>query len=125
MRLPFLPPAELSAEQKPLYEEMKGGIAAKYSNFTTMRGDGAILGPWSAFGEAFGEAHLRRILRSYSRYYNNIRTYRSLDKDAPVSRPVQRVRSIKSFAILGKAPSPLCPDLGFRYTASGNRENVR
>jgi 4-carboxymuconolactone decarboxylase len=49
MRLPFLPPAELSAEQKPLYGEMKVGIAAKYSNFTTMRGDGAILGPWSAW----------------------------------------------------------------------------
>jgi transposase InsO family protein len=49
----------------------------------------------------FGEAHLRRILRSYSRYYNDIRTHRSLDKDAPVSRPVQRAGSIKSFAILG------------------------
>jgi len=49
----------------------------------------------------FGEAHLRRILRSYSRYYNDIRTHRSLDKDTPVSRPVQRAGSIKSFAILG------------------------
>jgi transposase InsO family protein len=49
----------------------------------------------------FGEAHLRRILRSYARYYNDIRTHRSLDKDAPVSRPVQRTGSIKSFPILG------------------------
>jgi len=47
------------------------------------------------------EAHLRRILRAYARYYNNIRTHRSLDKDAPVSRPVQRIGSIKSHAILG------------------------
>jgi transposase InsO family protein len=47
-----------------------------------------------------GEAHLRRILKSYSVYYNNIRTHRSLDKDAPVSRPVQRIGSIKSHAIL-------------------------
>src|ERR1019366_2174899 len=30
-----------------------------------------------------GEAHLRRILRTYARYYNDIRTHRSLDKDAP------------------------------------------
>src|SRR5664280_3775975 len=37
-----------------------------------------------------GEAHLRRILRTYARYYNEIRTHRSLDKDAPLSRPVQR-----------------------------------
>jgi transposase InsO family protein len=48
-----------------------------------------------------GEAHLRRILRSYARYYNDIRTHRSLDKDAPISRPVQRTGVIRSRAILG------------------------
>src|SRR6202795_4404819 len=48
-----------------------------------------------------GEAHLRRILRSYARYYNDIRTHRSLDKDAPVTRPVQRVGVIISRAVLG------------------------
>jgi len=48
-----------------------------------------------------GEAHLRRFLRSYARYYNDIRTHRSLDKDAPVSRPVQRTGSISAHAILG------------------------
>src|ERR1700726_3635457 len=35
------------------------------------------------------EMHFRRILKSYACYYNDIRTHRSLDKDAPVSRPVQ------------------------------------
>ena len=49
-----------------------------------------------------GEAHLRRILRAYARYYNDIRTHRSLDKDAPVSRPVQRTGIISSHAILGR-----------------------
>jgi transposase InsO family protein len=48
-----------------------------------------------------GEAHLRRILRSYACYYNDIRTHRSLDKDAPTSRPVQRTGIINSRAILG------------------------
>ena len=48
-----------------------------------------------------GEAHLRRILRAYANYYNDIRTHRSLDKDAPVPRPVQRTGSIKSSPILG------------------------
>ena len=48
-----------------------------------------------------GEAHLRRILRAYARYYNNIRTHRSLAKDAPVSRPVQRTGIINSRPILG------------------------
>jgi hypothetical protein len=33
--------------------------------------------------------------------YNDIRTHRSLDKDAPISRPVHRTGSIKSFPILG------------------------
>ncbi len=48
-----------------------------------------------------GEMHLRRILRSYACYYNDIRTHRSLDKDAPVSRPVQRTGVITSNPILG------------------------
>jgi len=48
-----------------------------------------------------GEAHLRRILRAYAHYYNDIRTHRWLDKDAPVSRPVQRTGIISSHAILG------------------------
>jgi transposase InsO family protein len=48
-----------------------------------------------------GEAHLRRILRAYAGYYNDIRTHRSLDKDAPVSRPVQRTGIISSRPILG------------------------
>ena len=48
-----------------------------------------------------GEAHLRQILRAYARYYNDIRTHRSLDKHTPVSRPVQRTGMIGSHAILG------------------------
>ena len=48
-----------------------------------------------------GEAHLRRILRSYADYYNRVRTHRSLDKDAPVRRLVQRTGVINSRAILG------------------------
>jgi transposase InsO family protein len=48
-----------------------------------------------------GEAHLRRILKSYADYYNGVRTHRSLNKDAPVSRPVQRSGVITSHAILG------------------------
>ena len=60
----------------------------------------------------FGEAHLRRTLRSYACYYNDIRTHRSLDKDAPVYRPVQRTGIISSHA----TSSSLRPGLGFRYT---------
>ena len=31
-----------------------------------------------------GEGHLRRVLKAYAVYYNNIRTYLSLAKDAPL-----------------------------------------
>src|SRR5882672_11367716 len=48
-----------------------------------------------------GEMHLRRVLKSYADYYNCVRTHRSLNKDAPVSRPVQRTGVISSRAILG------------------------
>jgi hypothetical protein len=48
-----------------------------------------------------GEMHLRRILKSYADYYNSVRTHRSLNKDAPVSRPVQRTGVTSSRAILG------------------------
>ena len=48
-----------------------------------------------------GQAPLRRILKSYARYYNRTRTHLALDKDAPVSRPVQRTGVVRSRAILG------------------------
>jgi transposase InsO family protein len=48
-----------------------------------------------------GKEHLRRILKNYADYYNGVRTHRSLNKDAPVSRQVQRSGVINSRAILG------------------------
>ena len=50
---------------------------------------------------SWARVHLRRILRSYADYYNGVRTHRSLDKDAPVFRPVQRTGVISSRAVLG------------------------
>jgi transposase InsO family protein len=48
-----------------------------------------------------GEAHLRRILKSYARYYNGARTHLSLEKDAPFSRSVERAGQILCRPILG------------------------
>jgi transposase InsO family protein len=47
------------------------------------------------------EAHLRRILRSYATYYNQVRTHLSLSKDAPVARSVQRTGQITALSLLG------------------------
>src|SRR5271169_5101148 len=60
-----------------------------------------------------GEAHLRRMLRSYARYYNDIRTHWSLDKDAPVYRPIQRTGIISSRPVLGGLHHQYVPGLGF------------
>jgi len=47
MRLPLIPSADLSAEQKPLYDDMRQGIAANFHGFVNIRDDGALLGPWN------------------------------------------------------------------------------
>ena len=61
------------------------------------------------------EEHLRRILRAYARY----NTHRSLDKDAPVSRPVQRT------GIISHARSSagfITNMLGFRFSVHTRSE---
>ena len=47
MRLPLIAPADLTAEQKPLYEDMKKGIASNFNAFKVLAGDGALMGPWN------------------------------------------------------------------------------
>lgn len=48
-----------------------------------------------------GEAHLRRLLKSYAAYYNEVQTHLSLAKDAlNVGRP-ETVGSIVALPILG------------------------
>ena len=47
MRLPLIPPDQLTDEQKPLYARMKSDIEAKFTGFTAMREDGALIGPWN------------------------------------------------------------------------------
>src|ERR1019366_2698602 len=49
----------------------------------------------------WSEAHLHRVLREYTLYYNATRTHLGLGKDAPHTRPVQRFGRIISSGILG------------------------
>jgi transposase InsO family protein len=48
-----------------------------------------------------GAAHLRGILTKYATYYNEARTHRSLNKDAPIHRAIQYAGSIVSTPVLG------------------------
>jgi transposase InsO family protein len=49
----------------------------------------------------FGERHLRHVLLSYMKYYNETRTHLFLDKDSPLSRIVERVGRIRCRPVLG------------------------
>jgi 4-carboxymuconolactone decarboxylase len=49
MRLPYVSPQNLTAVQRPLHDDMKAGATAKYQTFETVRADGALMGPWSAW----------------------------------------------------------------------------
>jgi len=49
----------------------------------------------------FGERHLRHLLNSYQKYYNEARTHLSLHKDAPITRPVQTVGRTLAVPVLG------------------------
>lgn len=47
MRLPLIAPADLTPEQKSLYDEMRKGIASNFNAFKVEREDGALMGPWN------------------------------------------------------------------------------
>ncbi|WP_245332462.1 transposase [Bradyrhizobium erythrophlei] len=49
----------------------------------------------------FSERHLRHLLLSYMRYYNEMRTHLSMEKDAPVPRAVERAGHIDCRPVLG------------------------
>jgi transposase InsO family protein len=49
----------------------------------------------------FGERHLRHLLKSYKKYYNEARTHLSLEKDAPIPRAVQTAGQTLAVPILG------------------------
>jgi transposase InsO family protein len=49
----------------------------------------------------FGERHLRHLLNSYQRYYNEVRTHLSLQKDAPIPRAVRSAGRVIPVPLLG------------------------
>src|SRR4029077_8383150 len=56
----------------------------------------------------FGEAHLRRVVKSYADYYNVSKTHRSLNKDAPLHRPIERLGAVVSRPVLGGLHHQYC-----------------
>jgi hypothetical protein len=47
MRLPLIAHADLSPEQRPVYEDMRAGIEQNFQGFKTIAENGALMGPWN------------------------------------------------------------------------------
>lgn len=47
MRLPLIAPADLTPEQRPVYDAMRAGVAANFKGFKTVADNGALMGPWN------------------------------------------------------------------------------
>lgn len=57
MRLPLIPPSDLTPEQRALYNDMCEGITRNFKGFIAVREDGALVGPWNPWlhEPAFGK----------------------------------------------------------------------
>ncbi|MHC4089018.1 MAG: integrase core domain-containing protein [Planctomycetota bacterium] len=71
-------------------EDVKIAPRSPWQNPYAERVIGSIRREWLNDVIVLNERHLRRVLESYFEYYHDWRTHRSLEMDAPVSRPVQR-----------------------------------
>lgn len=49
MRLPNIPPDQVSAEQRPLFDKLHAGIDQHLQGFVTQKADGTLIGPFNAF----------------------------------------------------------------------------
>ena len=49
MRIPVIPPSEITPEQKSLFDQFTKRVGSNYAAFTTTRKDGALLGPWAVW----------------------------------------------------------------------------
>ena len=47
MRLPLIAPADLSPEQRPVYDNMRAGIEQNFTGFKVIADNGSLMGPWN------------------------------------------------------------------------------
>ncbi len=76
-------------------------LRSPWQNAYVERLIGSIRREYLDYAIVFGERHLRFILEVYMTYSNQVRRHLSLNKDAPVSRPIQAIGRILPRPILG------------------------
>jgi hypothetical protein len=67
---------------------------------------GSIRGECLDHAVVVGERHLRHVLASYQKYYNEVRTHLSLQKDAPVRRGVCRTGRVRRGSCQNRGSTP-------------------
>ena len=82
-------------------ERLAAGRRIRWQNGYAERLIGSIRRECLDHVVVLGERHLRHQLLSYMKYHNEVRTHLSLEKDAPVSRAVERAGQILCRPILG------------------------
>ena len=82
--------------------------ASPWQNGFAERLIGSIRRECTDYFVVLGEAHLRRVLQSYARYYNESRTHRSLNKDAPIHQAIESFGAIISRPVLGGLHHQYC-----------------
>jgi transposase InsO family protein len=103
----FRPRAKLEAEILMLRQQINV-LRRRVQNAYVERLIGSIRRECLDHMIVFGEAHLRRIVGAYAGYYNEARTHRSLNKDAPFHRAIERLGAITSQPILGGLHHQYC-----------------
>jgi 4-carboxymuconolactone decarboxylase len=117
MRLTPIAPADLTPEQRPLYDDMREGIAKSFKGFVAIRDDGALLGPWSPWlhEPSFGKAswYLVRAwptsLRCRSRYGKS-RSSSPVRISSRLTSSTPMCSSVSSVACRTRSLRPSSPD---------------
>ena len=109
MRLPLLPPASLSPDQKDLYDDMVAVIEKNFGELVARRADGALIGPfngWLHFPhfvaryEIYGHEYFAR-----GRALPSTRSRRLSAVSAPVTSPTTKVCTRHLGSRLWRKPS--------------------
>ena len=131
MRLPLIPPAELTAEQRPVYDDMKAGIEKNFQGFKTIADNGALEGPWNPwlqepkFGKPIWDLTLAlsispslpRPVREVAILVTGARFHSSYELYAHVIAGERRGLSDDKLATIlaGGRPADLTPEEGVAY----------
>ena len=120
MRLNLVPPAKLSPEQKPLYDDMRRGIESNFKGFIAIDRDQTLIGPWNPW------------LR-FARYGGPVwELVKAVSTSPKLPRPVREIAILvtgahfrSAYEIYAMSSSPSCADFPTTRSRPSPRASVR